>query len=98
MRRSKPSPKPPWGAGAIATRVEIPVVGAGLHAAGLNLGHELVVVLLTHASADNLANLREQNVGALNSLAVLINLHVERLYGLRISGHDDRLLEVLFTR
>ena len=57
--------------------------------------HQLVVVLLTHAAADNLANLREEHISALHRLAVGILLHVEGLDVLGIVGHDDRTLEMV---
>ena len=87
----------------VLARVEIPCHVLHWDVAFLYLVHQFVVALLAHRAADNLANLREQHVGALHRLAALasearllvVYLHVERLDGLRVVGHDDRPLEVL---
>ncbi len=61
----------------------------------LNLIEQLLIVLLTDGTADNLADTREEDVGTLHGLAVGVLLHIERLDLSRIVGHDDRALEVM---
>ncbi len=87
-----------------ATGIEVPPHVLHWNVTGLDLVEQLVVALLTNRTADDFANLWEEDVGTLNGLLHLltiedrlfgINLHVERLDLLRIVGHDDRLLEVL---
>ena len=79
--------------GAELAGVEIPV-----HAFEALVGHallEFVVAFLTLAAADDLADLREEHVHGAHCLAVVVQLHVERLDFLRIVGQDHWLLEVL---
>ncbi len=94
-------------AGAVATRVEVPPHVLHRDVEFLDAAHQLVVVLLTDAAADDLADLREEHVGALYGeagealtlalfLHVVVELHVEGLDFLRVVDHDDRLLEVFF--
>ena len=83
------------GARSVLTGIEVPAVSGLLHVAALNLVEQLLVVLLTHRTTDDLSDAREQHVGALHGLAVGVLLHVERLDLGRIIGHDDRTLEVL---
>ena len=81
-----------------------------IHLTALHLAHQFVVALFTHATTDDLTNLREQYVGTLHRRSgchsslvadrtaigsILVLLHVERLESTGIVGHDDGLLEVL---
>ncbi len=56
--------------------------------------HQLVVVLFTNRASDDFTNLREQHICALNSLAILVYLHIEGFDFLWIVSHNDWLLEV----
>ena len=60
----------------------------------LDLFVQQVQTLLTHATADDLTDLREEHIRTLHGLAVLVDLHIERLDILRIVGHDDGFLEM----
>ena len=62
----------------------------------LDAGHQLVVTLLADTAADDLANLREEHIGALHGLAIGILLHIKSFDFLRIVYHDDRLAEMFF--
>lgn len=83
------------GAASILAGVEIPPHILHRDVATVDFADEFVIVLLAHATADNLANLREEHVGTLHGAVVVINLHIEGLDILGIVGHDDGLLEVL---
>ena len=74
--------------------LEIPPQALGAHVATVDLGHEFVVVFLTHRAAYDLAYLREEHIGALHGLAIVVLLHVVGLDVLGIVDHDHRLLEV----
>ena len=83
------------GHGAEAARVEVPP--HVLHG-DVQLGdalHELVVVGLALAAADDLTYLREQHVHGAHGAAVGVLLHVEGLDFLGVVGEDDGLAEVL---
>ena len=54
------------GAGSVAAGIEVPPEFVGLHTAAVDFGHEFVVGLLTDGAADDLANLGEEDVGALH--------------------------------
>ena len=54
------------GARTPAAGVDVPPQMGLVHLATLNLGHQLVVALLTDAAADDLTDLREQHVSALH--------------------------------
>ena len=93
-------------AAAVAARVEVPPHVLHRDVELLDAAHQLVVVLLAHRATNDLANLREEHVGALHGetreallLAgldrLVVQLHVEGLDLLRVVDHDDGLLEVL---
>ena len=87
---------------SVLTCVEIPPHILHRDMALIDFCRQLLKTLLTYGTADNLADLREENVGALNGLAALaaesrlliVYLHIECLDSLRIVCHDNRLLEV----
>ena len=96
---------------APAAGVEIPPEMGLVHLPLVDLCHEFVVVLLTDGASDDLADLGEEDIGALHGGAggdasfiacggtAAVNrtvlLHVEGLDGGGIVGHDDGLLEML---
>ena len=80
------------------TCIEIPLIVVLIHAASLDLVEQLLIVLLTDRTANDLANAREEHVSALHRLAVSILLHIERLDLRRIVGHNHRTLEVLLYK
>ena len=73
--------------------VQIPVVAGLVQTQLVHTGHELVVVLLTLAAADQLADAGHQHIGCSHGLAVGVLLHVEALDLLRVVGDEDGLLE-----
>ena len=80
------------------TCIEIPLIVVLIHAASLDLVEQLLIVLFTNRSADDLTNTWEEHIGALHGLTVGVFLHVERLDLGRIVGHDHRTLEVLLYK
>ena len=73
--------------------VQVPVVAGLVQTQLVHTGHELVVVLLTLAAADELADAGDQHIGCGDGLAVGVLLHVEALDLLRVVGDEDGLLE-----
>ena len=53
---------------------------------------ELIVVVLSLASTDDLADARNETVNGCNRLSILVQFHVERLDLLRIIGYEYRTL------
>ena len=76
---------------------EIKVIGleVEVHISLLHSGDEFVLVSLTLASADYLADAGNKEVNSRNSLAVGILLHVEGFYLLGIICNENSLLEDL---
>ena len=89
--------------------INIPPQMGLIHLTAFNLTHQFVVAFLTDRTTDNLADLREQHIGALHCRTrshsplvtdatltlLLVLLHIERLEGTGVVCHDHRLLEVL---
>jgi hypothetical protein len=55
-------------------------------------------LLLALAAADDLADPRRQHVHRRDRRAVAVDPHVERLDGLRVVHHDDRLFACLSVK
>ena len=51
------------GAATPSTGIKIPPEFVGLHAALVDFCHEFIVAFLTDGSADDLTNLREEDIG-----------------------------------
>ena len=81
-----------------AACVEVPPHILHRNLPAVNLGIQFVEICLTYRAADDLADLREEYVGALYGLSVLVDLHVERLDIPRIIGHYHRFAEVLLNQ
>ena len=74
-------------------QVEVPVVAGFVQPQLVHTGYQLVVVFLTLAAADQLADAGHQHIGCGHGLAVRVLLHVEALDLLRVVGDEDGLLE-----
>ena len=80
---------------AVLAQVEIELIVLLLQTALVHSLQQRVVVVLTLAAADDLADAGHQAVHSRDGLAVGVELHVERLDLLRIIGDEDRALEDL---
>ena len=78
-----------------AAQIQIELVILFFQAELLHTGCQLLIVILTLASADDLSNSRYQAVHSCNRLSILVELHVECLDLLRIIGNKYRTLEDL---
>ncbi len=81
--------------GAETTGVKIPPHVLHGDVELLDASEKLVVVLLTLRAADNLSDLREEDIHGPYGLSVVVELHVEGLYLLGIVGKYHRTLEML---
>ena len=84
--------------GAETARVKIPphILHRDIHL--LDAANQLVVVLLTLGTADNLADSREKHIHGTHGLPVIVKLHIESLDFLGIPRKDYRTLEMLFNQ
>ena len=80
------------------TSIEIPPHILHRNLTFLDFAHQLVIVFFTNRTTNDFANLREEYVGTLNSLSILVNLHVECFDFLWIVCHDDWLLEMFLYK
>src|SRR5574344_1728580 len=83
---------------SILTSIKIPPHILHRNLSAIYFTYQLIVVLLTYRTTDYLANLWEKNVSTLNSLVILIDLHIESLDILRIICHNNRLLEMMLYK
>ena len=81
---------------AVTTGIEIPPHILHRYAKFFDAGKELVVISLTLAAADNLADLGEEHVHGAHGAAIVVLLHVEGLDFTGIVGKYHRLAEMLF--
>ena len=81
--------------GAVFPQIQVEAVVLFLQAQLLHTRGELLQVILSLASADDLTDARYQAIHGGYGLAVLVQLHVEGLDILRIIGNEDRALEYL---
>ncbi len=79
--------------GAVLAQIQIESVVLGLHAQLLDTGLQNVVVVLTLAAADDLADAGHQAVHGCHGLAVGVQLHIEGLDFLGVVCDEDGLLE-----
>ena len=82
--------------GTVFTKIQVKAVIFFLKSQLIHSCNQLVIVIFTLASADNLANSRNQTVYSSNGLAVWVHLHVECLDLLWIISNEYWFLEDLF--
>ena len=78
------------------SQVEVIAVQVEVHISLLHSGDELIVISLSLAAADYLADTGNKEVNCCNGLAVGVLLHVEALDILGVIGNEYSLLEYLF--
>ena len=83
---------------AVFAKVKIELILLEIHIEFLHTADELVIVLLTLRTADDLSDTRNKAVHSRNSLSVRIELHVESLDFLRIICDEDRSLKDLLCQ
>ena len=76
----------------VLTQIKVELVVLFLKSQFIDSRKQLIVVILSLASADDLTDSRNETVNSCDRLAVLIQLHVERLNLLRIIGYKYRAL------
>mmetsp|Transcript_34352 Transcript_34352/g.96851 ORF Transcript_34352/g.96851 Transcript_34352/m.96851 type:complete len:338 (+) Transcript_34352:133-1146(+) len=78
---------------AIPAQIQVGLIGLQGHASLLDASLEHLHRVLTLGAPDELAHTRDEDVHCGNSLAVLVQFHVERLDLLGVVIHDHRSLE-----
>ena len=81
--------------GAVFAQIQVELVILFLQSQLVHAGKQLLVVVLTLASADDFADARNQTVHSGNGLAILVQFHIECLDLLWIIGYEYRFLEDL---
>ena len=82
---------------AVSTKINVPVVKLSIHANLIHSSFEDIEPLFSLTSADNFTNSRHEKVASRNSLAVVVESHIECLDFLRIIDYEDRLLEYFLS-
>lgn len=82
---------------SIAAEIQIPLQTLLGHLHLVHASLQDVQVLLTLRSSNQLSNLGHQNIHSADSLAIVVQLHVEGLNILGIVSHDHRALEHLLS-
>ena len=89
----EPEPEPAVRHAAEEAQVEVLLVGGDVHVPCLHRGKQFVVVRLSFAAADDLADAGNEEIGRRHRLAVGVLLHIEGLDLLRVVGDEHGALE-----
>src|SRR5699024_12677640 len=84
--------------GTVFAQIELELIILSVKPHFIHALHQLVVVVLSLASSDNLTDSRNQTVHSRNRLSILVHLHIERLDILRIVRYEYRTLIDLFRQ
>jgi len=85
-------------AAAVTAQVQIPLVAFLLHMQFVHALLEHIQTLFPLAAADQLADIRHQQVRCRDGLAVIVHAHVEGLDVLRVVGQEQRSLDDLLAQ
>ena len=97
-QRSNPRPKPEWRTEPYFAQIQVEAVVLFLKSQLLHTANQLLVVVLSLASSDDLSDTGNQAVHGGYGFSVVVLLHVEGLDLLRIIGNKYGTLEDLLRQ